>query len=115
MENFSSTPNGGKSPVTAPGQKLGAEMKNEVSGLAERASDAAKTLGEHATWALDDLKSAGREAVDEYGQKIARGRRQLEEAAGRISKYADKNTALIAGGSLVIGLLLGHILTRNND
>ena len=114
METYSSRSNIGKSPAIG-AQKFGEEIKSETSRLADRAGDAAKTLGEHVTSALDDLKSASGGVVDEYREKLARAKTRLEDASESISKYADNNTALIAGGSLVLGLLVGHILTRRND
>ncbi|MDL2717073.1 MAG: hypothetical protein PT977_04915 [Acidobacteriota bacterium] len=119
METYSPTSQFGKSPVVGAAQKLGSEIKsefkNDASGLADRAGEAAKTLGEHASSALGDLKSAGQGIVDEYGDKLAKGKKRLDEAAERVSKYADNNTALVAGGSLVLGILLGHLLTRRSN
>lgn len=112
MENYSSKPYLGKTRLSEGTQKLGSDIKTEAGGLADRASDAAKVVGTHASEALDDIKSAGRGVLDEY---TARGKRQLNQVAGRISEYADHNTALIAGGALVLGILLGHILTRKGE
>ena len=115
MENYTPTSNAGKSPLSGAAQKLASDfrdVKSETSGLADRAGQVAKDLGAHACETFDDLKSAGRGALDDYA---ARGKRQISQAAGRISEYADNNTALIAGGAMVLGLLLGHVLTRKSD
>jgi ElaB/YqjD/DUF883 family membrane-anchored ribosome-binding protein len=115
MENVTSTPNVGKSSTSGAAQKLSSDfkdIKSDASGLADRTSQAAKDLGTHASDAFEDLKSAGQGAIDEYG---ARGKKQLTQAVSRISDYADSNTALVAGGALVVGILLGHILTRKGE
>jgi ElaB/YqjD/DUF883 family membrane-anchored ribosome-binding protein len=115
MENSSSRPYAGKTPLSESAQKLGSDIKSEAGGLADRAGEAAKTFGDHASEAFDDLKSAGRGVVDDYAAKVARGKRQIGETAGRISEYSDQNTALVVGGALLVGLLLGHILTRKGE
>ncbi len=112
MENYSSRPSIGRAHLPEDVQKLGSDLKGEAAGLADRAAGAAKVLETHAKDALEDLKSAGRSVFDEYA---SRGKKQMGEAVGRISEYADNNTALIAGGALVVGILLGHILTRKSD
>jgi len=115
MENFSSKPYAGKAPLSESAQRLGSDIKSEARGLADRAGEAAKTFGDHASEAFDDLKSAGQGVVDDYATKVARGKRQIREAAGRISEYSDQNTALVVGGALLVGVLLGHILTRKGE
>jgi ElaB/YqjD/DUF883 family membrane-anchored ribosome-binding protein len=116
MENSSSKPYAGKTPLSESAQRLVSDIKSEAGGLADRAGEAAKTFGDHASEAFDDLKSAGQGVVDEYAAKVARGRRQIRvEAAGRISEYSDQNTALVIGGALLVGVLLGHILTRKGE
>ena len=115
MENSSSKPYAGKTPLSESAQRLGSDIKSEAGGLADRAGEAAKTFGDHASEAFDDLKSAGQGVVDDYATKVARGRRQIRETAGRISEYSDQNTALVVGGALLVGVLLGHILTRKGE
>ena len=46
---------------------------------------------------------------------LARGKKQIEDAARRVSDYSDRNTGLVVGGALLVGVLLGHILTRDRD
>src|ERR1017187_2494853 len=115
MENSSSKPYAGKTPLSENAQRLGSDIKSEARGLADRAGEAAKTFGDHASEAFDDLKSAGQGVVDDYAVTVARGKRQIRETAGRISEYSDSNTALVVGGALLVGLLLGHILTRKAE
>ena len=115
MENSSSKPYAGKTTLSEGAQRLGSDIKGEAGGLADRAGEAAKTFGDHALEAFDDLKSAGQGVVDDYATKVARGKRQIRETAGRISEYSDSNTALVVGGALLVGLLLGHILTRKGE
>ncbi len=115
MENYSSTAGSGASRTAEDARRLGSELKSEAQGIAGRAAEAAKELGEHASWALNDLKSAGRGVVDEYSEKLGSRKRQIQDAARRVEEYSDKNTALVAGGTLLIGVLLGHILTRRSD
>jgi hypothetical protein len=57
MENFSSKPYAGKTPLSESAQRLGSDIKSEAGGLADRAGEAAKTFGDHASEAFDDLKS----------------------------------------------------------
>src|ERR1035437_4491153 len=115
MENSSSKPYAGKTPLSDGAQRLGSDIKSEARGLADRAGEAAKTFGDHASEAFDDLKSAGQGVVDDFATKVARGKRQMREAAGRMRKYSDQNTALVVGGALLVGVLLGQILTRKGQ
>ena len=115
MENYSSKTAFGTPSPAQTAQKLGAEVKSDAKGLVEHATEAAKQLGDHASSALDDLKSAGEGVVNEYGAKLDRTKHQLQDAARRLEKYSDQNTALVAGGALLVGVLLGHVLTRRSD
>lgn len=129
MENYSAKPFVPKSPTSEGAQKLsegahkladsaqrvGSEIKSEAEGLADRAGEASKSIGSHASEAFDGLKSAAQELIDDYPATLARGKKQIADAARRVSEYSDRNTGVVVGGALLVGILLGHILTRNRD
>src|SRR5471030_2224966 len=129
MENYSPKPFVPKSPTSEGVQKLsedahkfadsaqrvGSGIKSEAAGLADRAGEASKSVGSHASEAFDGLRSAAQDLIDDYPAKLARGRRQIEDAARRVSEYSDRNTGVVVAWALLVGVLLGHILTRNRD
>jgi len=41
-------------------------------------------------------------------------RRNLGQAAGKVSDYADDNTAMVAIAAFGVGLLVGHLVTRES-
>jgi ElaB/YqjD/DUF883 family membrane-anchored ribosome-binding protein len=41
-------------------------------------------------------------------------RRNLGKAAGKVSDYADDNTAMVAVAAFGVGLLVGHLVTRES-
>ncbi|HEY3351010.1 MAG TPA: hypothetical protein VGM13_14625 [Thermoanaerobaculia bacterium] len=41
-------------------------------------------------------------------------RRNLGKAAGKVSDYADQNTAIVAAAAFGVGLLVGHLVTRES-
>lgn len=114
METYPSMPAVGNLRPSEDAQKFVSELKSEVRGLADHATEAVRDLGAHASKALDDLKVASQEVMDEYTDRLSRGKRQVQNLARRVEKYSDQNTALVAGGALLIGVLLGHILTRRS-
>jgi hypothetical protein len=88
-------------------QKLGKEVKNDVKRD------------------FDDAVSRGREAAQEFGFNAqgaadrARGyvesaRKTVGEASRRVTTYADDNTALVAMAAFGVGLLVGHLVTRES-
>ncbi len=115
METYSSKPGVGNLRPSEEAQKFASELKSEVRGLADHATEAARDLGAQASKALDDLKATGKDVVDEYTDRLSRGKRQVQDVARRVEKYSDQNTALVAGGALLIGVLLGYILARRSD
>jgi len=46
------------------------------------------------------------------GRRTAR--RNLGKAAGKVSEYADDNTAMVAIAAFGVGLLVGHLVTRES-
>jgi ElaB/YqjD/DUF883 family membrane-anchored ribosome-binding protein len=129
METYSPKPYLPKSPISEGAQKLsesahkltegtqrvGSEIKSEAGGLADRAGEASKSIGSQASEAFDGFKSAAQDLIDDYPAMLARGKKQIEDAARRVSDYSDRNTGLVVGGALLVGVLLGHILTRDRD
>jgi ElaB/YqjD/DUF883 family membrane-anchored ribosome-binding protein len=41
-------------------------------------------------------------------------RRNIGKAAGRVSDYADDNTAIVAVAAFGVGILVGHLVTRES-
>jgi ElaB/YqjD/DUF883 family membrane-anchored ribosome-binding protein len=77
--------------------------------------------------AMDNLYSAANVAEAEKSVKDAVGnlgdrarevagaaRRNLGKAAGRVSSYADDNTAIVAVAAFAVGILVGHLVTRES-
>jgi ElaB/YqjD/DUF883 family membrane-anchored ribosome-binding protein len=54
-----------------------------------------------------DLTGRAREMADS-------ARRNLGKAAGKVSDYADQNTAIVAAAAFGVGLLVGHLVTRES-
>lgn len=109
VENYASRTN------SEDARRISSEVNGAIGGLADRASEAAKNLGAQVSEEFDDLKSVGRGMADECTSKVARGKRQIRETAGRISEYADNNTGLVVGGALAFGILVGFVLARRSE
>lgn len=96
-----------------------------VENQAGKTAREAREFGNEVRKEFDDAVSRGKQAAEELGsdaQRLAdraRGyvestRKKVGEAAGRVTKYADDNTALVAVAAFGIGLLLGHLVTRES-
>ncbi|MGE5715899.1 MAG: hypothetical protein ACM369_04545 [Acidobacteriota bacterium] len=90
------------------------DAKNEARSVADRGKEAASDVAGRAKDLIDEVKSSGRELVDEYAQVIKRRKRQLSDVSTRVGEYADDNTALVAGGALVLGIALGIAFSKRS-
>jgi hypothetical protein len=88
-------------------RKLGKEVKRDFDDAVLRGKDAASGLADGARDAARNLSGRAREYSDA-------ARRNLGKAAGRVTIYADNNTALVALAAFGVGLLVGHLVTRES-
>jgi ElaB/YqjD/DUF883 family membrane-anchored ribosome-binding protein len=88
-------------------QKVGKEVKKDFDDAVSRGRDAASGLADDARDAARSLSGRAREYSDA-------ARRNFGEAAGRVTTYADDNTALVALAAFGVGLLVGHLVTRES-
>ena len=97
----------------------------EVEDQAKKTAREAQKLGKEVKKNFDDVVSRGKEAAEEFGfdaQGVAdraRGyvesaRKKAGKAAERVMTYADDNTALVAVAAFGVGLLVGHLVTRES-
>jgi hypothetical protein len=101
---------------------------NFSSGVEEQARNTARTaqkLGNEVKRDFDDAVSRGKAAAEGLGfdtQKVAdrardyveSTRKKVGKAAERVTTYADDNTALVAVAAFGVGLLVGHLVTRES-
>lgn len=96
-----------------------------VEDQAKKTAREAQKLGKEVKKDFDDAVSRGKEAAEEFGfdaQGVAdraRGyvesaRKRAGEASQRLTTYADDNTALVAVAAFGVGLLIGHLVTRDS-
>lgn len=84
-------------------QKLGEEARREFDDAVSRGKDAAEDLGFDAQGVADRAR--------DY---VESAKRRIGKATERVTSYADDNTALVAVAAFGIGLLLGHLVTRES-
>ncbi len=108
MENLYSPATADQAQKTAKdAQKLGSDVKRDLQDAVGRGRDAAEGLA-------DDAKSAALPLVDRAREAASTARRNLGKAVGKASDYADDNTALVAVAAFGVGLLVGHLVTRES-
>ncbi|HEX2758308.1 MAG TPA: hypothetical protein VHP60_07395 [Thermoanaerobaculia bacterium] len=108
MDNFYSSATADQARKTAKeAQKLGSDVKKDFDGTVARGKDAASDL-------TDDAKDAARNLSDRAREYSDAARRNLGKAAGKVSDYADANTALVAVAAFGVGLLVGYLVTRES-
>jgi ElaB/YqjD/DUF883 family membrane-anchored ribosome-binding protein len=108
MDNFYSPATADQARKTArEAQKLGSDVKKDFDEAVARGKDAASGLKGEAGDAGRNLSERARELSDS-------ARRNLGKAAGKMSDYADANTALVAVAAFGVGLLVGHLVTRES-
>jgi ElaB/YqjD/DUF883 family membrane-anchored ribosome-binding protein len=97
----------------------------EVEDQAKKTAREAQKLGKEVKKNFDDAVSRGKEAAEGFGfdaQGVANRardyvestRKKVGKAAERVTTYADDNTALVAVAAFGIGLLVGHLVTRES-
>ena len=86
-------------------QKLGQDVKSEFKDAVSRGRDIADHLASDARTAAGELSDRAKEA-------LAEGRNRASKAVGRVSDYADENTALVALAAFGVGLLVGALVAR---
>ena len=97
-----------KSPAKG-AQRTGGDLKSDFGHAVNRGKDAAKDLGDKVRGAAEDAAASGRDIAQEY---VERGKRRLTQAAERVTSYADDNTAIVAVGAFVAGVLVGYLASR---
>lgn len=96
-----------------------------VEDQAKRTAREAQKLGKEVKKDFDDAVSRGKEAAEGFGfdaQGVAdrardymeSARQKVGKAAEHVTTYADNNTALVAVAAFGIGLLVGHLITRES-
>ena len=88
-------------------QKFGSEVKKDFGDAVSRGKDAAGSLASDAAEQARKLSGRARDYADS-------ARRNLGKAAGKVSGYADDNTAIVAVAAFGVGLLAGYLLTRES-
>lgn len=86
-------------------RKLGQDVKSELRDAVSRGHGIADHLAAGARTAAGELSDKAKEA-------LAEGRNRASKAVGRVSDYADENTALVALGAFGVGLLVGALVAR---
>jgi hypothetical protein len=97
----------------------------EVEDQAKKTAREAQKLGKEVKKNFDNAVSRGKEAAEEFGfdaQGVAdrardymeSARKKVGKATERVTTYADDNTALVAVAAFGIGLLVGHLVTRES-
>lgn len=84
-------------------------------GFSTRVSEAANAVGSHASDAFEEVRSAGQGLVDDYGRIAASEKKRIKRAVKNATAFARENNFIIAGSALVVGLLLGHVMTRRGE
>jgi ElaB/YqjD/DUF883 family membrane-anchored ribosome-binding protein len=87
----------------------------DLGGFATRVSEAANAVGSHASDALDEVRSAGQSLMTDYEKIAASEKKRVKKAIKSATAFARENSFMIAGGALVVGLLLGHVMTRRGE
>lgn len=96
-----------------------------VEDQAKKTAREAQKLGKEVKKDFDDAVSRGKEAAEEFGFEaqgvadrardyVESARKKVGNAAERVTTYADDNTALVAVAAFGVGLLVGHLVTRES-
>lgn len=108
MENLYSPATADQASKTArDAQKLGQEVRKDLNEAVGRGKEAARNLA-------DEMKDAGWPASERAREVAEAARRNLGKAAERVTAYADDNTALVAIAAFGVGLLVGHLVSRES-
>jgi ElaB/YqjD/DUF883 family membrane-anchored ribosome-binding protein len=93
--------------IASDAERLGSEVRKDFESAVGRARSVADDAKEAARDAAGSLSGRAREIGDA-------ARRNLGKAAGKVSDYADDNTAIVAIAAFGVGLLVGHLVTRES-
>jgi hypothetical protein len=108
MENLYSPVTADQARKTASdAERLGSEVKKDFESAVGRVKSVADDAKDAARDAAGNLTGRAREMADS-------ARRNLGKAAGKVSDYADENTAMVAVAAFGVGLLVGHLVTRES-
>jgi hypothetical protein len=108
MENLNSPATADQArKATEEAQKLGSAVKKDFENAVRRGRDAV-------AGATEDTKDAATSLSDRARGFADGARRNLGKTAGKVSGYADANTALVTVAAFGIGLLMGHLVTRDS-
>jgi ElaB/YqjD/DUF883 family membrane-anchored ribosome-binding protein len=108
MENMYSPATADQARKTAEeAQKLGSAVKKDFESAVKRGRDAVAGISEDTKDVASSLSDRARGFADG-------ARRNLGKTAGKASDYADANTALVTVAAFGIGLLVGHLVTRES-
>ena len=108
MENLYSPATADQAQKTAKdAQKLGQEVKKDFSDAVARGKDAARNIS-------DEMKETGWPVSARAREVADAARRNLGKATERVTVYADDNTALVAVAAFGVGLLVGHLVSRES-
>jgi len=88
-------------------QKLGSSVKNDFENAVKRGKDAVAGV-------TQDTKDAAANLSDRARGLADGARRNLGKTAGKVSDYADANTALVTVAAFGIGLLVGYLVARES-
>ncbi len=88
-------------------EKLGSDVKKDFQDAVGRGREAAEGIA-------DDLKDTAWPASARAREIADSARRNLGRAAEKMSVYADDNTALVAVAAFGVGLLVGHLVSRES-
>jgi ElaB/YqjD/DUF883 family membrane-anchored ribosome-binding protein len=97
----------------------------EVEDQARKTAREAQKLGQEVKKNFDDVVSRGKQEVEDLGfdaqgvadrarDYVESARKRVGKAAERVTTYADDNTALVAVAAFGVGLLVGHLVTRES-
>lgn len=93
-------------------QRLGKDVKRDIQDLVSHGKDAAGDVASEAEGAVEDLSGRGRNVAERARGYVEESRESVSRVAGRVSDYADRNTALVAVASFGVGLLVGFVASR---
>jgi ElaB/YqjD/DUF883 family membrane-anchored ribosome-binding protein len=108
MDNFYSPATAEQARKTArDAQKLASDVKKDLDEAVSAGGAAARGFA-------DDARSAAGRLQDRAREYSNAARKNLDKAAERVTVYADDNTALVAVAAFGVGLLVGHLVTREH-
>jgi ElaB/YqjD/DUF883 family membrane-anchored ribosome-binding protein len=91
------------------------KSEDASSGFAARMAEAGQAMGSHASDAFDEVRAASKGLVSDYEKIAASEKKRIKKAVRNATAFARENSFLMAGGALVVGLLLGHVMTRRGE